>query len=655
MSRRGRGKPQNGISLFPFLAVLICTMGALIVLLLLVVQQARVDAHTIGKNTTPSPALPQVDEAALRQQIEDADWRRELLEQQRLAKAQELSDQRLELAHLEDHIRRLQDKWKDLEAQAQQLQDQDASKGAARQRVTEEMAQLTAQISQAKLELDEAKKLASKKPKSFSIIPYEGPNGTSRRPIYIECTADAVTIQPEGFKLRGRDFKGPLGPGNPLDACLRAVREYLARNPEFAKAGEPYPLLIVRPDGVLSYAAARAAMKSWDDEFGYELIEHDTKLAYPKPDPTLVMVLERAVQDARRRQELLAAAAPSRYGGKGGWGGGGEGDGYGEGGDGEGGFGSVVDVPTYGDEPGTSTGPRGRGGGPNGNGNGGTPGYSPGSPNGGSGGSYEGGGFYGSRETGRGQASGNGLREGYASGNSLRPGGTGADGQQGGTGAGQQGDMHAIGQRGSAGPGAAGSASTGNRYAANGQGSSRQGAGQANGNRPGGGQGAGGNASSGTGAGQNGNQSGSQGGNPGDPSSQMANPNVNVTLNDKSTEKPIARKKGANWALPNYTQQATGITRPIRIRIEADRMLIVPERGDRRAARVVKIENSMSKATENLVSQIWNEVDGWGIAVSNGYWKPILNVEVAPGQDQAFADLQALLEGSGLEVRRRSP
>ena len=63
----------------------------------------------------------------------------------------------------------------------------------------------------------------------------------------------------------------------------------------------------------------------------------------------------------------------------------------------------------------------------------------------------------------------------------------------------------------------------------------------------------------------------------------------------------------------------------------------------------------MSKATENLVSQIWNEVDGWGIAVSNGYWKPILNVEVAPGQDQAFADLQTLLEGSGLEVRRRSP
>lgn len=546
MSRRGRGKPQVGVALFPFLAVLICTMGSLIVLLLLVVQQAKVNANTIAVAPTPLPEKPQIDEAALRQQIEDADWRRDLLEQQRAAKAQELSEQRLALAHLEDHIRRLQDQWKDLEAQAAQLHDQDASKAQTRDRVAAEMQQLAAQIEQAQQELAQARQQqATGKPKSFSIIPYDGPNGTSRRPIYIECTGEAVIIQPEGFALNARDFEGPMGPGNPLDACLRAIREYLARNPEFAKQGEPYPLLIVRPDGVLSYAAARSAMKSWDDEFGYELIEHDTKLAYPAPDPTLRMLLERAVTDARRRQDLLAAAAPSRFKGSGGGGGGG-------GGSAHGGFRSVVQVPDFGEDGGGTGGGAGQSG---------------------------------SRETGIGRGGGQAFNEGY-NGSRMQK-------------------------------------STGNQA-----GSEQQ--------RPGGKV-----------EGDNANfAGGSQG---------QGAPSADGSPSGDGNVQPLAQKKGANWGLPNFTNKATGITRPIRIRIEADRLLIVPERGERRAARTVPIEGSMTRATEELVSQIWDEVDGWGIAVSNGYWKPILNVEVANGQDALFQQLQTLLDGSGLEVRRRSP
>lgn len=550
MSRRGRAKTQVGVSLFPFLAVLICTMGALIVLLLLIMQQAKVNAATIAH--TPAVEESKIDETALRQQIEDAEWRRELLEQQRLAKAQELSNQRLELSHLEDHIRRLQDKWKDLSAQAEQLQGQDASKDQARDQIAAEMAQVAAAIDVAKQELEAARLNAKRKPRSFSIVPYEGPNGTSRRPIYIECTADAVILQPEGFVLDARDFEGPLGPGNPLDACLRAIREYLARNPESTKYGEPYPLLIVRPDGVLSYAAARSAMKSWDDEFGYELIEQETQLAYPAPDPVLRTMLQRAVADARRRQELLAAAAPSRYRGTGGGGQGEGGDGTGRGAP-AGGFRSVVPVPDFGED--------GNAGGGN------------------------------SRDQGVGRGGGQEYNEGYT-GSQMRRSAGGSNGKQpdGSETAGQP-------------------------------------------RRPG--------------------QESSTGDFSGDPhGSAEGDPNGSP---NGAGVKPLANKKGANWGLPNYTNRATGITRPIRIRIEADRLLIVPEKGERRAARVVPIEGSMSRATEGLVAQIWKEVEGWGIAVSNGYWKPVLNVEVAPGQDALFEQLETLLDGSGLEVRRRSP
>jgi hypothetical protein len=586
MSRRGRGKPQTGISLFPFLAVLICTMGALIVLLLLIMQQARVSAATIAR---PVADEPKIDEKALRQQIEDAEWRRQLLEQQRIAQAEQLANQRLELAHYEDHIRRLQDKWEDLKAQAQQLQT-DGSIALSHEIVAQQMAKVATEIEQAKKDLADARVVAKSKPRSFSIIPYNGPNGTSRRPIYIECTASQVIIQPEGFALNARDFEGSLGPGNPLDACLRAIREYLAKNPEFTKYGEPYPLLIVRPDGVLSYAAARSAMKSWDDEFGYELIEQETKLAYPAPDPTLRAVLERAVVDARRRQELLAAAAPSRY--RGGSGGGeGGGGGGGPGGD----FSSIVKVPDFGDDGSSGNGAGGTGGGGN------------------------------QRPKSVGRGGGQPYNENY-SGQSGR--------RSTGTGTGKEGDPQAGNpSTGSGQPGSPG---------ANNPGAGKQGqAGTPKRPTPGGvSGGAGGDQASG---GTERSPGGATGG-----ASQEASQQA-------SDVQPLAHKKGANWGLPNYTNKATGITRPIRIRIEADRLLLVPERGERRAARVVPIEGSITTATEGLVSVIWDEVEGWGIAVSNGYWKPVLNVEVAPGQDALFEQLQTLLDGSGLEVRRRSP
>jgi hypothetical protein len=35
------------------------------------------------------------------------------------------------------------------------------------------------------------------------------------------------------------------------------------------------------------------------------------------------------------------------------------------------------------------------------------------------------------------------------------------------------------------------------------------------------------------------------------------------------------------------------------------------------------------------------------------YWRPILQVQVAPGGEERFRDLAVLLEGSGLTVERK--
>ncbi len=226
-----------------------------------------------------------------------------------------MADARLELGHLEDHARDLRGKVSVLEKTVAELDKLDGDDNRQRSEQVEELQKFLAQIDAAKKQVTEAQMEAASRKKSYAIVPYEGPNQTYRRPIYLECREDAVVLQPEGIELYETDFEGPLGPGNPLASALRAVREYLLTNHGFdpQRDGEPYPLLLVRPDGIAAYYAARAAMTSWATDFGYELIEADWKLAYQPPDAQLAKVVQDVLISARARQQRLIAAAPAAY------------------------------------------------------------------------------------------------------------------------------------------------------------------------------------------------------------------------------------------------------------------------------------------------------------------------------------------------------
>jgi len=60
----------------------------------------------------------------------------------------------------------------------------------------------------------------------------------------------------------------------------------------------------------------------------------------------------------------------------------------------------------------------------------------------------------------------------------------------------------------------------------------------------------------------------------------------------------------------------------------------------------------MVDEVELLISKLRARVNGWGIAVANGYWKPVLHVSVMPGAEERFEELRVLLDGSGLGVER---
>ncbi len=124
-----------------------------------------------------------------------------------------------------------------------------------------------------------------------------------------------------------------------------------------------------------------------------------------------------------------------------------------------------------------------------------------------------------------------------------------------------------------------------------------------------------------------------------------------------SPQREKARKKikarGENWGLPISQSKATGITRPIRVSVSADRMVLYPERGDTRTPLVVPIENDLSQNLDVVVATVWRHMEGWGLSVRDGYWKPILSVEIVPGGEERFLELQQQLRGSGIEVEER--
>lgn len=285
-------------------------------LFVVMVLQARteavaVDLPALSVPAPPEPASP--TPAPQPEPVEDYTEQMQELERLRIARLKQLEDARLQLSGLEDHSLRLTEKIRKLRGDIAVLEGETENVTGSADDFETQKQRLQQQMAEAQAELDKVRQEIQGRKPAYALVPYDGQSGTRRQPIYIECTADRVIIQPEGIGLTGTDFQEPLGPGNPLAASLRTIREY-RQSQGVPGQGNPYPLLIVRPGGAESYAAAREALNGWDDEFGYELVDEDTELAYPPADRFLAKRLIETVELARRRKLALIMAAPKKYG-----------------------------------------------------------------------------------------------------------------------------------------------------------------------------------------------------------------------------------------------------------------------------------------------------------------------------------------------------
>lgn len=307
MRRRAAPNRQAaGVSLFPFLAVLLCTMGALIVVLVVIARQAHLQVAAAAQ-------LPPDGELTIKRA--DLEWRISQLRDSREATKKLLAEKQTELSHFEEHSRRLRAQLEELEAARERLSEIAAGDTRNQAKLKNELERLQYRVAGLRGELGKLIEKARQGQESYAIIPYHGPNETYRRPIYIECSANGVVLQPAGLVLTEQDFVIDSGPSNPLAAALRAAREYYLRNSLSGQGdtGSAYPLMIVRPDGVLAYIAARNVLQSWGPDFGYELVAQDWQIEYPPADPMLVLAMKQAISEGRRGQAYLASAAPGLF------------------------------------------------------------------------------------------------------------------------------------------------------------------------------------------------------------------------------------------------------------------------------------------------------------------------------------------------------
>jgi hypothetical protein len=703
MSRGSSRSDGLAPSLFPFLAVLLCTMGALVLILMLSVA---------GAHTATTQILNDLEEQYL---LEEAKIElvksglREKLEENRIT----LEKKRLALQAIERHIDELIDELDRLKKQIELADNANEDGDPPGELLEKQITELEKQLAEATEQLEQKLEDPSGEKPIFAIIPYQGTNGTHRRPIYLECNARGVVIQPEGVVLSPNDLKPPYGPGNPLDAALRTIRSEFPSTTG-SVTNNPYPLLVVRPSGIRHYMMARAAMSGWDDQFGYELISEDLELAYPSGPADLKNKIVQALERARQRQAALIAAMPKHY----------DNDFFG--------FDSGAESSMFASGP---------GGGRAGeqisssddnflDGSGQTGGFEPRSGDSFVGGLFSGGNGLrdpGGAHRGTDNANSFGPPDGFNA-HSMARKGTETEFGSGLVNANGMSTFEGVDGRGSdsfsqfGGGSAAGENSTGGSFGSgnSAQSGSSQGS-FVSGADSGAGKGTSGSSLSSNSAGMNASSSGqphsgshesqmtstgatgasgfaaagSTGsmqipvnmvGSPGSPSPSVqtgasnssgtcdqdcgpgaASANMTLDSNDPvspsvsanwsrsaaEVARPLAQSRGANWAWERPQRTQTAVVRSIQMRCQLDRWIILPEKGSKASPVVIELQGSPEQRAERLAEAVRNRVDSWGVALAGGHWSPVLQVEVAPDADWRFEQLLRLMDGSGIAVVRK--
>jgi hypothetical protein len=295
MRRRPALKPDT----FPFLAVLLCAMGSLILILLELDRRARSAAHERAaaawhkaheEKSRDQERRRQEEEERLQQILaRHQDESRQLVSaSQKLSQEEKQVRKKIDglsrsLAAAEGEVVSLKRQREALDARTsgtlreieeRERQTKESSRKldamqTQRQRLSRELRMMEEALARLKKQKQNAGD-------RWSVVAYVGKRGLNRRPFYVECADERVIFHPDGKALSGFE-------ASPRAVCEEVERRQRERAAEKGgKPEEPYWLILVRPRGIVTYYAFVRAVKSLDLNYGYEFIDSDWDLAFPE-------------------------------------------------------------------------------------------------------------------------------------------------------------------------------------------------------------------------------------------------------------------------------------------------------------------------------------------------------------------------------------
>ncbi len=340
-----RPRKHLEVSTFPFLAVLLCAMGSLILILMVFDRRAKLAANERNRLAAAAAFKERQEEIARLQarqaQVQEGLSQKEKDAAQKLAASRTLKKQ---LSEREEELRKqlaaTQKKWEELdrwikeskERLAEKTQRKDLlSQGLESEKKTAnlaiekftqkqtELGRMSSEIIALKKILEELKTAPAKPVETYSIIPYFGKRGDSRKPIYVECQARAYVFHPGALIVPVDDLHQFRAQVN-LRARVSEMRDGIANA---SVPAQPYLLLLVRPDGIENYWKAQAMLRGDKLDFGYELIDGEWKLEFPE-DPELTKALRNLPLGGSRLAASDQGGFPGRTNSAFGQGGGGD-------------------------------------------------------------------------------------------------------------------------------------------------------------------------------------------------------------------------------------------------------------------------------------------------------------------------------------------
>lgn len=338
-----RRQHHNSISLFPFLAVLVCAMGSLILLLLVMTRKMRNDQQDDAKAAAAVVMASEgvssdrsAEIADLEKQIAAAQSSLLTLKSKSEAVRTQVSERQSQISSLKQDLTSLESQLqngpgdpsaevsetlraaRELKAKEAALLRQLAQSEKLLVEKQQQLAVVSDSSAEAELVLQEKQsdllqlrarvETAETKARTVSgtstLLEFSNPTGTARTPIVVNVSSQGFEILPNGVVITPPEMEGFPMRDNPLLSAVLTTHRHRSKS---SVTDEPYVLLLVRPDGSLLFYAAQRILTESGIHYGYELLDAEQTIVAGDSDPSEVPTVKASVSEALRRRENMYA------------------------------------------------------------------------------------------------------------------------------------------------------------------------------------------------------------------------------------------------------------------------------------------------------------------------------------------------------------